>query len=293
MTRIINTTKQLKAFKKSCKKKNKIINFVPTMGSLHKGHEELIKKAKKRNGICVTSIFVNPLQFSEKNDYLNYPKNNNQDLKILEDLAVDYLILLNEEEFLGPSFSSLIINKKPHNSLCEIDRPGHFEGVATVIAKFLISLNPDFLYLGEKDFQQILIIEKLIRDFNFDTRVIRVKIVREKDGLAFSSRNKLLIERNRKIAPFLFKSLSFLRDRILKSNFEIDEIKDVKIKLIKEGFEFVNYLEIRKERNLAIIDDVPSKCRVFSSVGLNNIRLIDNLFIGKLSVSNGKINNFN
>ena len=85
MTRIINTTKQLKAFKKSCTKKNKIINFVPTMGSLHKGHEELIKKAKKRNGICVTSIFVNPLQFSEKNDYLNYPKNNNQDLKILED----------------------------------------------------------------------------------------------------------------------------------------------------------------------------------------------------------------
>lgn len=293
MIRIINTIKQLQAFKKACTKKNTIINFVPTMGSLHKGHEELIKKAKKRNGICVISIFINPLQFSEKNDYLNYPKNNNQDLKILEDLAVDFLILLNEDEFLGPSFSSLIINKKPYNSLCAIDRPGHFEGVATIIAKFLISLNPDFLYLGEKDFQQILIIEKLIRDFNFDTRVKRFKIVREKDGLAFSSRNKLLKGRNREIAPFLFKSLSSLRDRILKSNFEIDEIKEVKIKLIKEGFELVNYLEIRKERNLAIIDDVPSKCRVFSSVGLNNIRLIDNLYLGKLSVSNGKINNFN
>ena len=87
MTRIINTIEQLQAFKKACTKKNTIINFVPTMGSLHKGHEELIKKAKKRNGICVISIFINPLQFSEKNDYLNYPRNNNQDLKILEDLG--------------------------------------------------------------------------------------------------------------------------------------------------------------------------------------------------------------
>ena len=255
-------------------------HFVPTMGSLHEGHISLIRKAKKQKGKIFVSIFVNPIQFEKVSDFNSYPKNIYNDIKILKNLAIDYIFIPNKN-FISSNSSFIYVNCFD-KILCAMDRPNHFNGVATIIIKFLNLIKPDYIYLGEKDYQQILVIKKIIKDFSFSTRISKGKIIRESDGLAFSSRNSLLSAQQRKKAYLLYKKLKLVKKIIRSEYFTLEKLEELKLDLLKKGFKKINYFEIRKEKNLELIDDIPSKSRIFISANLDKIRLIDNLFVGNL-----------
>ena len=184
----------IKVLTKTLKKirEKKTINFIPTMGNLHEGHLSLIRKSQKKGHFSLVSIYVNPLQFSEKNDFKNYPRTLKRDLKLLKKYNVD-LIFLPKKSFADTSLSIDI--GKLGDKLCGVNRPGHFSGVATIILKFLNLIQPHCLTLGQKDYQQILVIKKLIKDFFFKTKLIIVPTCRENSGLALSSRNRLISEK--------------------------------------------------------------------------------------------------
>ena len=268
------------------------INFVPTMGNLHLGHQELIKKAKKREGKCLVSIFINPLQFSEKKDFEKYPKTLETDLDLMKKLNVDY-IFLPEKDFLDKTTTISLTADRFTGLLCGLDRARHFDGVMTIISKLLNLIRPDFIFLGEKDFQQLFIIKKLISELYFKTKVISVKTIREKDGLAYSSRNKLLSTKEREIAKEIFICLLIIKEEIKENKFTDARFFYFKERLINLGFKKVNYLEIRDEESLSEIREVSKNSRLFISVMLGQVRLIDNIKVGRIRKIGSKYKNCN
>ena len=278
-----NTLETLKLERK------KKIYFIPTMGSLHEGHLSLIKFAEKKKAFIILSIFVNPLQFNDKKDFKKYPRDLRKDLRIIKDLKIN-VVLLPEKSFAkNLSFSKIKI-KKLDKKLCGIDRPGHFLGVASVVLKFLNLIRPNFIVLGEKDFQQILVIKKIIKDFSLNTKVIGLPIVREESGLALSSRNKLIPEKKTKIAGNIYTCLKQISEGIITNGLEIKKLELYKNKLLGIGIEKVNYLEILKETNLEVLDQEPSIARIFISVKFFGVKLIDNFRVPKRLVQkNGLI----
>jgi pantoate--beta-alanine ligase len=201
---VIENTKALRETLDNIRQKKKI-NFIPTMGNLHDGHLSLIKKSQKKGYFSLVSIYVNPLQFTEKNDFKNYPRTLNRDLELLEKHNVN-LIFLPKKNFADTSFSVDI--GKIGNKLCGVDRPGHFSGVALVILKFLNLIHPHFITLGQKDYQQVLVIKKLIKDFFFQTKLITISTSREKNGLALSSRNQLISDKRKHLTKMIFETMN-------------------------------------------------------------------------------------
>lgn len=284
MTKVIKTLNILKKEIKILKENKLKINFVPTMGFLHNGHLKLVKESKKCKGITLVSIFINRLQFDQKHDFENYPFNLKKDIDSLKKLDVDYIFVPKIDSFLNKDFSSLIVIDKFNLMLCGALRKNHFNGVATIITKFLVNICPDYIYLGKKDFQQILVISKLIKDFGFRTIVKSFNTVRQKNGLALSSRNSLLSEKNKLVAPMIYDVLVKIRKEINQGKFEVTRLDYFKMLLKKKSFK-VNYLEILKEYDLTDLDNVANKARVFISVNLKNLNLIDNLHLGKLKIN--------
>ena len=262
----------IKNFAKEAKKLNKKIAFVPTMGSLHDGHLTLIKNAKKNADIVIVSIFVNKAQFNDIKDYELYPQNLEEDIKMLEIASVDALFCPSASEIYDENFSFKIIPTAMVDCLCAKDRVGHFDGVALILTKLFNIVNPHFAYFGEKDFQQLAIIKKLVKDLNFDLEIFGVETVRESSGLAMSSRNQRLSEGAKIKASMLYKILNEI-----KINPQI--IEEKKQELLASGFEKIDYLEIRNEDNLKLNMNLFStqKRRIFIAVYLEGVRLIDNL----------------
>ena len=254
----------------------KKINFIPTMGNLHDGHLSLISNAKGNKNINLVSIFVNPLQFNDKDDFNRYPRTLKSDKLLLEKSNVDILYVTNAD-FISKNILTLClgyISKK----LCGRDRKGHFEGVGTVILKLLVLINPDFIFLGEKDFQQVLIIKKIIDDFHFRTKVEVLPTIRDKNNVALSSRNQL-IKRNFSLLDIIPKTLIQISNEIEEGSFLFSRISYLKKLINKKGIDRVNYLEILKEKDLSNLDYEYSICRIFISVTINHVRLIDNISI--------------
>ncbi len=270
--KIFNKISAIKNFVNENKKNNKKIAFVPTMGALHHGHIALIKNAKKNADIVIVSIFINKAQFNDLNDYQRYPQNLECDIKMLEDANVDALFCPSNEEIYDENFSFKIIPTSMVDCLCAKDRVGHFDGVALIITKFFNIVKPHFAFFGEKDFQQLAIIKKLVKDLNFDIEIFGVETVRESSGLAMSSRNQRLSESTKIKASMIYKTLNEI-----KINPQIIEGK--KRELLANGFEKIDYLEIRNEDNLKLNMNLFSaqKRRIFIAVYLEGVRLIDNL----------------
>ena len=268
--------------------RSKKINFIPTMGNLHDGHISLIKKAKNSEYLSLVSIYVNPLQFNDQYDLQRYPRTIKEDIVKLKKTDVDIVFIPNG---IFNDINSFTINLGDiSKKLCGVNRSGHFEGVATIILKFLLLIRPDKIFLGEKDFQQILIIKKLIKDFNFDIKVVLVKTQRDKNGVALSSRNKFV--KNSQLIREVYRNLQFIKEKILSGNFSLFQLNTIKKKLIGSGIDEVNYLELLKESDLSELDSKPSTCRLFISVRIENVNLIDNLRLTKkLSVSKSGIVN--
>ncbi len=270
---------------KSCSKLQKLIdriepkslNFIPTMGNLHEGHFSLIRKAKKKGGLNLVSIYVNPLQFNNKNDFKNYPRTLKKDLIQLRKLEVD-LIFLPKTEF--NSLDSVTIKLgKISEKLCGKYREGHFEGVATIILKFLLIIKPNRIFLGEKDYQQILVIKKIIKDFNLKVKVEIISTIRNADGVALSSRNSLI--KNPKKLKKIINCLNKIKSRIMQDNFLQSDLEIYSEELMSFGIEKVNYLEILKEKELDCLDNRFSKCRIFISCIIEGVNFIDNIKVSK------------
>jgi len=260
----------------------KELGFVPTMGSLHKGHEFLIKVSKKRCKKTLVSIFVNPTQFNDKDDYINYPQNLSKDIKILKKLKVDYIFLPTAKQIYKDRKIPKIILKKAQKILCAKTRKGHFEGVLDVINRFVKMISPKMMFMGEKDYQQFF----LVRDFiskRYTTRVFPCRTIRNSNGFALSSRNKLLNKAELKTASLITDKLLKLKRSICKKD-GFNNIGSEKSKALiqKSRKQLINKFNIKIEylecRNLMTLTtnlkDKPFK--LFVAYYLNKVRLIDN-----------------
>ena len=264
---------------KSINKLNKEVNFkanvgfVPTMGALHKGHISLIKSSKKKCKKTLVSIFVNPLQFNKKRDLKKYPKNLKKDLKILNKLRVDYLFLPKFSEIYKDKKNIKIKLNKRDKILCAKHRPGHFEGVLAVINQFLLHLKPKAIFLGEKDYQQIILIKKFVKK-RFKAKIIKCKTVRSNNFLPYSSRNFLLTKKDIKKASFV--STAVYRYFIsIKKNFKnIININKVRKNIISKKIK-TDYFEIRNRVNLSKKFN-KKNFKIFIAYYVSGIRLIDN-----------------
>lgn len=193
-------------------RRDKTIGFVPTMGYLHAGHLELVRQARKHCDVVVVSIFVNPLQFGPKEDFSKYPRDEKHDLKLLEKAGVDFVFLPAPADLYPKDFQTQVAVKSVSLGLCGESRPGHFVGVATVVLKLFNLVEPHRAYFGEKDYQQLVVIQTMVRDLNVPVKIVGVPIVRDSDGLALSSRNVYLSEEDRRLAVSIPIGLGSLRD---------------------------------------------------------------------------------
>lgn len=247
------------------------LSFVPTMGFLHNGHISLIRKAKKNYNKVIVSIFVNPQQFNSKKDFNSYPRSLKRDLSLLKRLKVDYVFLPDHKQIFSFKCSNKIFLHEFYKKLCGNFRPNHFKGVLNVVNRLIEIIKPKLIFLGEKDFQQLKLIEKHLDKRNINTKVISCKTIRNKDGLAISSRNILLNNRNLKIATKAIKLLK-RKKRFLTSK----NISSYKKKILSLGVNKIDYLKILNIYSLKYEKKVKANCKIFIAFYINNIRLIDN-----------------
>ncbi len=261
---------------KKYKREGKIIGFVPTMGALHDGHLSLIKRSLKKTDITVVSIFVNPTQFGPNEDFNRYPRPIKKDMGLLKKLNTDILFLPNNEIMYKDPLTTVSV-KNITNILCGKYRPGHFDGVCLVVNKLFNIIMPDYAFFGEKDFQQLIVIKKMVFDLNMSVKVIGCPIIREKDGLAMSSRNMYLNKEERKSASQINKILKYGKSEIEKGK-SISLIKNsMKKQLKKLKYRKLEYLEILDEKTLSKINNKSKKARIFVAIYIGKTRLIDNM----------------
>lgn len=229
-----------------------VVGFVPTMGALHAGHVSLVQEAKRNCDRVVVSIFVNPTQFDDPNDLQHYPQQLSQDLETLRQLEVDIVFTPIASEIYFDRYRYKISESELSRALCGAHRPGHFDGVLTVVLKLLLITTPDIAYFGEKDYQQYLLVRDMAAAFFMETKILSQPTVRESDGLAMSSRNVRLSPEERALAPMLYKTLR-----------EADTAEGAREQLVRLGFE-IDYVEEKLGRRLA-------------AVRLGSVRLIDNV----------------
>ena len=250
------------------------IGFVPTMGALHKGHISLIKSSKKICKKTLVSIFINPSQFNKTNDFKKYPKNLKKDIAILKKLKVDYLLVPNVKDVYRNKKNSKIKLKKKDKIMCAMYRPGHFEGVLAVVNRFMANINSKYLFLGEKDFQQVFLIKKYLQN-KYKTKIIACKTIRNKNKLPLSSRNKLLSKILLKKAENISKILFNFRKIVYKNFKNIEQLNFYRSK-IEKLCDKIDYFEIRNFTNLS--EKVSTKnFKIFIAYKINKVRLIDNV----------------
>ena len=276
---VFTSKDEIKSFLSSLKKESKTIGFVPTMGALHEGHLSLIKKAKEKNDIVVASIFVNPTQFDNSEDLVNYPKTIENDTKLLQSVHCDVLFFPSVAEIYASNITSeeFDFDGLEHQMEGRF-RDGHFNGVGTIVKTLFNIVKPDTAYFGQKDFQQLQIIKKLVEKENLDIKIVGCSIYREKNGLAMSSRNTRLTKKHKQVAPFIFKTLKKARKKF-KTKSAKKVVKWVQKEFKKQPLLELEYFTIANEKNLKTIKKKNKKknYRAFIAVFAGDIRLIDNI----------------
>ncbi|MGF1611727.1 MAG: pantoate--beta-alanine ligase [Kiloniellales bacterium] len=253
------------------------IGAVPTMGGLHEGHLELVRRAQGDCERVVVTLFVNPMQFNNAADLASYPSDEAADAAALERLGVDLLFAPPVEEIYPEGFATKVTVAQLTDCLCGISRPGHFDGVATVVAKLLGQLQADAAYFGEKDFQQLLVVQRLTRDLDIPVRIVGVPTVRDADGVALSSRNVLLSTAQRAQAPLLYRVLSEIAGKLAAGAPAAPLLEAGRAALTAGGFERIDYLELRSADELELLERADRPARVFAAAWLGQVRLIDNV----------------
>ena len=255
------------------------VALVPTMGALHAGHMALIAEAKKRADNVIASIFVNPTQFGAGEDFGRYPRKEADDAKMLEEAGCDLLWAPAVEDIYPESFATTVSVRGLSNRWEGEARPGHFDGVATVVAKLLLSASPDVALFGEKDFQQLAVIRRLVADLNIPAEIVCVPTVREPDGLALSSRNVYLSSDERERAVALPNALKIARDAI-RAGTEVGlALQQAKQSLVDAGFLRIDYLALVDAATLEPLDEPKDDMRLIAAAVIGTTRLIDNLTV--------------
>lgn len=277
---IVESILSLRGQIKTWRVEGETIAFVPTMGNLHDGHISLVKKAQTLADKVVVSIFVNPLQFDDKQDLAKYPRTLQADIKKLMQAGCNLLFTPDNDVMYpqGMDFHSFIHVPGMDDKLCGLERPGHFDGVATVVTKLFNMVQADVAVFGEKDYQQLLLIRKLVSDLNLPVKVVGAPIVREENGLAMSSRNQHLTEAEKQRAATLYASLNQLKQQLETGNQDHNGLlSHVHSQLTAAGFS-MDYIDIRRAEDLQLANPaVDKQLRLLAAGRLGNVRLIDNI----------------
>jgi pantoate--beta-alanine ligase len=256
------------------------IGLVPTMGFLHEGHLSLIDNVKEQADRTVVSIFVNPTQFGESEDYNEYPRDEKKDLQLLKGKKVDAVFIPRAEEIYPKDFRTYCYVSELSKKYCGKSRPTHFEGVTTVVLKLFNIIQPDIAVFGEKDYQQYIIIKRMTSDLNLPIKIIPLPIIREKDGLAISSRNIYLNPVQRKEATVLYESLIVAKELVKKGEYNVGFLKKKMKELIEsKRHTKIDYIEFVNPKTLEKISKVEKKTRILIAVWVGKARLIDNMEI--------------
>ncbi len=281
--RIVKSIREMQAIGESYRRVGKTIGFVPTMGYLHKGHLSLVRRARGENDVVVVSIFVNPTQFGPNEDFEKYPRDLERDSQLLKAEGVDYLFYPSAEEMYPKGYSTFVEVEGLTEGLCGAKRPGHFRGVATVVTKLLNIVRPHRAYFGEKDFQQLQIIKRLVRDLNIPVEIVGCPIVREEDGLALSSRNTYLSRKERESAVALYRGLKLAKELFEKGERNSEKIKERVRELILSypKVKRIDYVEIVDSETLKPVKEVKEGDTIALAVFVGETRLIDNYQFGR------------
>ena len=259
------------------------IAFVPTMGNLHAGHIKLLTEARKKADKVVVSIFVNPTQFGEAEDFNTYPRTEQDDEQKLKQAGADLLFLPVVDEVYKPG-SKIIVSVPELATLhCGASRPGHFDGVATIVSKLFNMVQPDISFFGKKDFQQLLLIHLLVQDLNFPIEIVGIETEREADGLAMSSRNTHLSDKERLLAPELYRALCRARDAVFEGNNSFLAIEQKQIKYLTALGFTLDYFSICRSEDLQIATEKDRNLVIIAAAKLGSPRLIDNICFSRTS----------
>ncbi|MBI3253078.1 MAG: pantoate--beta-alanine ligase [Candidatus Omnitrophica bacterium] len=278
--RVTGKLRELERLVDAWKRRGETIGFVPTMGSLHEGHLSLVRHAKKENRKTVVSLFVNPLQFGPDEDYARYPRDPARDRALLKKEKADLVYAPSVKDFYPPGFQTAVAVKELSRSLCGARRPVHFAGVATVVLKLLNAVRPDAVYLGQKDYQQFRVVERMVRDLGVPVSVKMAPIVREKDGLAMSSRNIFLSPAERRQAPHLHRALEKGRALIESGVKNACDARKAALRILSRASGArLDYLEIVDAVTLRPVVKLTEGARILiaAAVFFGKTRLIDNV----------------
>ncbi len=272
----------LEEYLNSCREDALSIALVPTMGGLHEGHLKLIDKANECSDMVVVSVFVNPTQFAENEDFESYPKTLSEDKKLLEAIKVDAMFVPLDNEIYPDGSSQDYDVGEMGNILCGISRPIHFNGVAQVVARLFDIVKPDYSVFGEKDYQQLLMINSLVERLGIKTTIVSVPTVRESDGLAMSTRNNYLSPEDRTNAPLFYHQLVATKEAI-QSGTDISSATEQAVDALSTVFD-VEYVKVLNANNLTQITTSSREIIIISAVRLSEIRLIDNIVFRRSNV---------
>ncbi|BAF58402.1 panthothenate synthetase [Pelotomaculum thermopropionicum SI] len=280
---VCNTISEIRAFVREARSKGRSIGFVPTMGYLHEGHLELMRRAKERCDTVVISIFVNPTQFGPNEDYDRYPRDLERDARLAGQVGVDAIFNPSVEEMYPAGYCTYVDVERLTGKLCGLSRPGHFRGVCTVVTKLFNIVKPDYAFFGQKDAQQALVIKRMAADLNMDLEVITVPTVREADGLAMSSRNVYLDPEQRRAALVLSRSLEKAGEAFRAGERDASKLRQMVLDMIKaEPLANIDYVEIYSYPELEPLDQINGPALLALAVKIGQTRLIDNAILGQL-----------
>ncbi|WP_107841507.1 pantoate--beta-alanine ligase [Metasolibacillus meyeri] len=275
--KVVTTITELKQFVQQAKKEQKSIGLVPTMGYLHDGHLTLARTAKANNDVVIMSIFVNPTQFGPNEDFESYPRDLPRDTELAQSADVDLIFAPSVEEMYPADGGIKLLAGRQATILCGASRPGHFDGVVQVVAKLFHLAEPTRAYFGQKDAQQVAIIETMVRDFNFPLEIQTIPIVREEDGLAKSSRNVYLTAQERAEAPAIYVALNLAKAHFLQTKNAGEAIALAEKHIVENTAGRIDYLQLLSYPDLATITAQTEKFLLATAVYIGKTRLIDNL----------------
>jgi len=277
MVKVITSIAEMQRWVNLTRKEGKKIAFVPTMGFLHEGHLALIREGKKRGDYLVVSIFVNPTQFGEGEDYNQYPRDLSGDIEKVQSAGGDIVFAPSVKEMYPPGYQTYVTVEKVTRNLCGISRPHHFRGVTSVVTKLFNIVKPEVAIFGEKDFQQLVTIRRMVKDLNFDIEIVGVPTVREKDGLAMSSRNQYLNEEERKQALCLFNALNCAEKLFHQGEKNPQKLIAVATEIINaQPSAKIDYVKICSLETLEDLDFITGEALMALAVRIGKTRLIDN-----------------
>ena len=275
---IIKTIKEMKEFASQTRRAGKIIAFVPTMGYFHDGHLSLMREGRRRGDLLIVSLFVNPTQFSPNEDFKNYPRDFERDRKMAEEVGVDILFVPEADEMYPHDHQTIVRVEKVTQNLCGRSRPTHFQGVTTVVLMLFEIVMPHVAIFGEKDYQQLVTIQQMVKNLHMSVEVMGMPTIRESDGLALSSRNTYLLPEERKAALSLYRSLQKAKELLQKGERKADRIlQEVKGILQSGPLVRIDYVQICDAHTLKYVDQIEGDVVIALAAYLGKIRLIDNL----------------